>query len=33
MLVKTGIKYGFYVFEERNNFLHRNFFKFEIDFE
>jgi hypothetical protein len=27
------IKYGFEGFEERNNFLYRNFFKFEVDFE
>jgi hypothetical protein len=27
------IKYGCEVFSERNNFLHRNFFRFEIDFE
>jgi hypothetical protein len=29
-LEKFEIKYGF---AERNNFLHRNFFKFEVDFE
>jgi hypothetical protein len=27
------IKYGFEGFEERNNFLHRNFFRFKVDFE
>jgi hypothetical protein len=27
------IKYGCEVFSERNNFLHRNFFRFEMDFE
>jgi hypothetical protein len=27
------IKYGFEGFNERNNFLHRNFFRFEVDFE
>jgi hypothetical protein len=27
------IKYAFEGFEERNNFLYRNFFKFEVDFE
>jgi hypothetical protein len=26
-------KYGFEGFEERNNFLHRNFFIFEMDIE
>jgi hypothetical protein len=25
-------KYGFKVFEEINNFLHRSFFKFKVDF-
>jgi hypothetical protein len=30
---KTKIKYSFDGFEERNNFLHRNFFNFEMDFE
>jgi hypothetical protein len=29
---KIKIKYGFDIFEERNNFLHRNF-KFKVDFE
>jgi hypothetical protein len=32
-LKKFRIKYGFEGYEERNNFLHRNFFIFEIDFE
>jgi hypothetical protein len=27
------VKYGFEGFDERNKFLHRNFFKFEVDFE
>jgi hypothetical protein len=27
------IKYGFEGFEERNNFIHRNFFRFKIYFE
>jgi hypothetical protein len=27
------IKYGFEGFEERNNFLHKNFFKFKVNFE
>jgi hypothetical protein len=27
------IKYGFEGFDERNNFLHRNVFKFEVDVE
>jgi hypothetical protein len=26
-------KYGCEVFEERKNFLHRNFFRFEMDLE
>jgi hypothetical protein len=26
-------KYDFEGFDERNNFLHRNFFRFEVDFE
>jgi hypothetical protein len=30
---KFQIKYGIDGFEERKNFLHRNFFKFEIHFE
>jgi hypothetical protein len=33
MLEIFKIKYGIYGFEERNNFLHRNFFIFEFDFE
>jgi hypothetical protein len=27
------IKYSWEGFEERNNFLHRNFFKFKLDFK
>jgi hypothetical protein len=27
------IKYDFEGFDERNNFLHKNVFKFEVDFE
>jgi hypothetical protein len=27
------IKYYFEGFEEENNFLHRNFYRFEMDFE
>jgi hypothetical protein len=30
---KIEIKYGFEGFEERNNFLHRKFFIFEMDFK
>jgi hypothetical protein len=30
---KIEIKYGCEIFEERNNFLHRNFFRFKTDFE
>jgi hypothetical protein len=30
---KIEIKYGFEGFDERNNFLLRNFLKFEVDFE
>jgi hypothetical protein len=30
---KFGIKNGFEGFEGRNNFVYRNFFKFEVDFE
>jgi hypothetical protein len=30
---KIELKYGFEGFEERNDFLHRNFFRFEVDFE
>jgi hypothetical protein len=32
-LKKFEIKYGFEGFEERNNFLYRNIFRFEVDFE
>jgi hypothetical protein len=32
-LEKFQIKYGVEGFEERNNFLQRNIFKFEVDFE
>jgi hypothetical protein len=32
-LRKFEIKYGFEGFEERNNFLYRNFFRFIVDFE
>jgi hypothetical protein len=32
-LKKIEIKYDFERFEEGNNLLHRNFFKFEMDFE
>jgi hypothetical protein len=31
--LKIGIKYGFEGFEEMNNFLNRNFFRFIMDFE
>jgi hypothetical protein len=31
--VKFEIKYGHEGFEERDNFLHRNFFIFEMKFE
>jgi hypothetical protein len=30
---KIQIKYGIEGFEERDNFLHRNFLGFELDFE
>jgi hypothetical protein len=30
---KFELKYGVEGLEERNNFLHRNFFIFEVDFE
>jgi hypothetical protein len=30
---KIQIKYRFEGFEERNNVLHRNFFRFEVEFE
>jgi hypothetical protein len=33
LLNKVEIKYGREGFEERNNFLHRNFFIFEMGFE
>jgi hypothetical protein len=33
VLEKFKIKYGIEGFEERNNFLQRNFFIFEFDFE
>jgi hypothetical protein len=33
LLEKFEIKYGCEVFEEGNNFLHRNFFRFEIYFK
>jgi hypothetical protein len=33
VLENFKIKYEFEVFEERNNFLHRNFFRFKLDFE
>jgi hypothetical protein len=33
MLNKFQIKYGFEVFQIRNNFPYRNFFIFEVDFE
>jgi hypothetical protein len=33
LLRKKKIKYGFEGFVEMNNFLHRNFFKFRVDFE
>jgi hypothetical protein len=32
-LKKFQRKYEIEEFEERNNFIHRNFFKFEVDFE
>jgi hypothetical protein len=32
-LIFFEIKYGSEDFNERNNFLHRNIFKFEVDFE
>jgi hypothetical protein len=32
MLQKIGIKYSFEDLEEMDNFLHRNFFKFEMAF-
>jgi hypothetical protein len=33
LLEKFQIKYGMEGFEERDNFLHRNFFGFELNFE
>jgi hypothetical protein len=33
MLEIFQIKYEFEGFDERNNFLHINFFRFELDFE
>jgi hypothetical protein len=33
LLGKFQIKYGFEAFEIRNNFLHRNFFRFELYYE
>jgi hypothetical protein len=33
MLGKIQVKYGFEGFEERNNFLYRNIFRFKVDFE
>jgi hypothetical protein len=33
LLEKFKIKYGYEGFEDRNNFLHRNFSRFEMDFE
>jgi hypothetical protein len=33
MLEKLQIKYEFKGFEERNDFLHRNFSRVELDFE
>jgi hypothetical protein len=32
-LKKIGIKYSFEGFDERNNFFHRHFFRFEVNFE
>jgi hypothetical protein len=32
-LKKFEIKYGFGGFEKRNNLLHRNFFRFKMDFK
>jgi hypothetical protein len=31
--IKNEIKYGWEGFEEKNNFLHRNFFSFEMNFK
>jgi hypothetical protein len=33
LLIKFEINYGREVFEERNNFLYRNFFRLEMDLE
>jgi hypothetical protein len=33
VLGKIEIKYGFEWFEERNNFIHRNFFRLEMVFK
>jgi hypothetical protein len=33
MLENFQIKYAIEGIEETNNFLHRNFFRFEVDFE
>jgi hypothetical protein len=33
LLRKIQIKYGFEDFEDMDNFLHRNFFRFELDFD
>jgi hypothetical protein len=33
MLEQSQMKYGIEGFEERNNFFHRNFFRFEVNFE
>jgi hypothetical protein len=32
-LKKFEIKYGFQGFDERNNFIHKNVFRFKVDFE
>jgi hypothetical protein len=33
VLENFEIKYGIEGFKERNNFIHRNFFIFEVEFE
>jgi hypothetical protein len=33
VLENFQVKYGIEGFEERDNFIHRNFFRFELDFE
>jgi hypothetical protein len=33
VLESFQIKYGIEGIEERNNFIHRNFFRFDVDFE